>query len=437
MTHKRGRSDYLYQRPGSGNWYIRLQGFGKDTARSLGTSDRRQAELLALPLIAQHKAKLLAARPALALAISPVALMQPGDYLNPDGTRIIATASELIHLDAAGKLAKAEPNVSPSDFQTQLSGGPLTLRNLALAYRDAFDKREGAPERPKLITRQIGSDGKPLGDDSLFETYLAHRGAVGFKAKEAHDTWALYKALIGKPLKEATRDDGRKLVAYWQEKGLKRDSIRKLLSSLSAAFNFGVAEGKLKNANPFSGVLPKGNDALRKEPFDEADIKLIRKNLGTLAPADQLLVRLVASTGMRLSEALAINGEKVEKRVRYTITGKKTAQSLRRIPLPAGVPAIKGRLFDVPPVEDKEGFEKAANATGKRINKFLRDIGITNPAKTEHSFRHRAEDRLRAADVPEDVRDALLGHNMETISRRYGLGFPVVKLKKAMDKIGF
>ena len=61
----RRKTDYLFLRPGSRNWHIRLQTPGKRTEHSLGTPDRVQAELLALPLIAEHKGALLAARPHL------------------------------------------------------------------------------------------------------------------------------------------------------------------------------------------------------------------------------------------------------------------------------------------------------------------------------------------------------------------------------------
>src|ERR1700745_1154413 len=114
---------------------------------------------------------------------------------------------------------------------------------------------------------------------------------------------------------------------------------------------------------------------------------------------------------MRLSEAFHIDGAKVEKKIRYVIVGQKTEQSLRRIPLPAGVPAIKGRLF---PLKEGQEADKAAHNASKRINVCVGKIGITNPNKVDHSFRHRAQDRLRAAGVPDDIRKALLGHGKKT-----------------------
>ena len=62
MTRK---TDYLFQRPGSSNWWIKLQSPGKRVEKSLRTSDRKEAEIIALPMIAHHKAALLAAKPRL------------------------------------------------------------------------------------------------------------------------------------------------------------------------------------------------------------------------------------------------------------------------------------------------------------------------------------------------------------------------------------
>jgi hypothetical protein len=59
------RTVYLFLRPGSRNWHVKPQSPSKRVERSLGTPDRAQAEILALPMIAEHKVKLLEARPRL------------------------------------------------------------------------------------------------------------------------------------------------------------------------------------------------------------------------------------------------------------------------------------------------------------------------------------------------------------------------------------
>jgi integrase len=164
-------------------------------------------------------------------------------------------------------------------------------------------------------------------------------------------------------------------------------------------------------------------------------MKAIKLKLNKLSEPDQLLFRLLASTGMRLSEAFEIDGEEKERGVRYVIVGKKTEQSLRRVPLPAIVlpllpKVIKGALF-------KSEYADPADMASKRLNKFLDDCGIDDPRKVVHSLRHRAKDRLRAAACPLTVQYELLGHEEETVASDYGLGSPVPLLKKWIDRIGF
>jgi integrase len=227
---------------------------------------------------------------------------------------------------------------------------------------------------------------------------------------------------------------------------------------LNAASNLAIKENKLK-FNPFGGIIPRLDDAERRLRLDDADMKVIRANLKRLDKSDQVLVRLLACTGMRLSEAFEIgaivkmkvrvkldgkwkweereqvNSEMTERRVRYVIVGHKNEQSQRRVPLPAAVleylpKKITEQLF-------VSSYKDPVDAASKRLNRFLRDCGITDPRKVLHSLRHRAQDRLRAAGCPEDVRWAILGHEEETVAAGYGEGFPVPMLKKWVDKIGF
>jgi integrase len=270
-------------------------------------------------------------------------------------------------------------------------------------------------------------------DDALIETYLKHKNITGYFEREARAVWALYKQLTNsKPLKDASRDDGRKLVDYYEKQDLKSASIQKKLGWMIAAVNLAIDEGKLK-FNPFSSIVRDRDDKQRRLPLSETDIRNLKRNLDQLDEADQLLFRVLASTGCRLSEAFEIDGEMKEGGCRYIIVGRKTDQSLRRVPLPAALlpflpRKIEGQLFKAEP----------RGATSKRLMRFLRAVvGIDDPRKVVHSLRHRAQDRLRAAGCPEDLRWAILGHEEETVAAGYGEGFPVPLLKRWIDKIGF
>ncbi len=415
-TARARHGSYIFRRSGSPNWYIKLRSPGtKRIEESLGTSDKLEAEKLAGARITAHKAALLAARPRL-VAIWEHKLEPGREHTGPGGGKIIATERELIHIGHDGTILKTEPNGglrSHVDFGSH----PVTGR----AFEAALTSRPTAPTKN--------------GDDTVLETYLKHANITGHYEREARAVWALYRTLTNsKPLKDADRDDGRKLVAHFESQGLKSATIQKKIGWLTAACNFAIKEGRLK-FNPFSSVVPDRNDSMRRLPLDDADMKVVKRELGKLNESDQLLLRLLASTGMRLSEAFEIDGEMKERGVRYVIVGKKTEQSLRRVPLPGCVlphlpKAIKGPLF-------VSKHADPPDMASKRLGKFLDDIGITDPRKVVHSLRHRAQDRLRAAGCPEDIRWAILGHEEKTVAAGYGEGFPVPQLKKWIDRVGF
>jgi integrase len=429
MPKSARKIDYIRLRPGSSNWTVRLQfPGGKDVVKSLGTPDRRQAEILAMPIIKKHKEALFALRPH--IEMSWQSRLEPGLHVGADGGHIAATERELTHYNQNGAFLRTEPNGGPAH---QLVGDPLTVRSLAEAFIDA-DFGTGRGERRAKATAKGA-------DDEILETYLQHANVTGYYEREARATWALYKTLCDKPLKDASRDDGRRLVAHFEAQELKSATITKKIGWLTSAVNLAIKEGKLK-FNPFSGVVPQRDDAERRLPLSDADISQCRAKLDKLSDADQLLFRVLATTGMRLSEAFQIDGEGTEGGVRFVIVGKKTDQSLRRVPMPAALlphlpKTIKGKLFPL----TAGTLKRTSDAASKRLMRFLRDdkegCGITDSRKVIHSLRHRAKDRSRAAGCPLNVQYELFGHEEKTIAAGYGVGSPVPLLKKWIDKIGF
>jgi hypothetical protein len=77
---------------------------------------------------------------------------------------------------------------------------------------------------------------------------------------------------------------------------------------------------------------------------------------------------------------------------------------------------------------------RAWNVVGKWVRTR---VGITDPRKApDHSWRHRVEDELRAAEVPEDARDAIMGHARKTTGRQYGVrGEALKRLARAIERI--
>src|SRR3984957_11204185 len=323
MTRKTG---YLFLRDGSRNWQLKLQYPGGRIEKSLGTPDRAQAEILSLPYVQEHKMRLLEARPG--IQVQWRHRFSPGqEHIMPGGERIVADDRELIFLNHNGAIVRKEPN------------GEFAVALPPLREQKAFVRRED--QRQRTATNA---------DDALIETYLKHKNVTGYYEREARAVWALYKQLTnGKPLKDANRDDGRKLVDYYEKQDLKSATIQKKIGWLTAAVNLAIDEAKLK-FNPFSSIVRERDDGQRRLPLNEPDIRNVKQNLDRLDEGDQLLFRVLATTGMRLSEAFEIDGEMKERGCRYIIVGRKTSQSLRRVPLPARrapvLPAqIRGAAF--------------------------------------------------------------------------------------------
>ena len=200
----------------------------------------------------------------------------------------------------------------------------------------AQQRREPNCERSgrSLISRTLRETApRRDGEDAILETYLKHANVTGYFEREARTVWALFRSLCDKPLKDADRDDGRKLVAHFEASGLKSATIAKKVGWLTAACNLAIKEGRLK-FNPFASIVPARNDGVRRLPLSDADMRLVKRNLYRLSGLNQALFRFLAATGMRLSEAFEIEDEMKERGVRYVVVGKKTEQSLRRVPLP-------------------------------------------------------------------------------------------------------
>lgn len=436
MKPKR-KTDHIFQRPQSTSYYVRLRDAnGRRFVQSLHTNDRREAEIKASPLIAEHKTRLLAARPHIIDVW--VHKLEPGrKHVGEDGGEIIATEKELIYIRHNGAVIKTEPNGGPG---IQLvSRDPLTVQSLARAILESDAEAFGGPlERPTVAVKNS--------DDALLETYLKHNGIDGLREKQARDIWHVFKSVVNKPIKECTTDDGRAIIVHLEEQAggeIKSATLRRRMVPLVATVNLAIKEGKLTIVNPFSGVIPKRDDEEERDAFNDNDMKLIRANLHRLSKSDQLLVRLLATTGLRREEAFEIDHEQMENGIRFVTIGSKTPQSVRRVPFP------KDLLPHLPKKITGQLIPGRMDTAGKRLREWLTEIGVINPDDDErniapmHSFRHRAAQRMRAAGVPEDVREAVGGWangKKKKTSRKYGnkhgAGYPLAVLKKAIDKIG-
>jgi len=427
---------YLFQR--GSTWYVKTQG-AKRIERSLHTSDKAQANVLAAPFIAAHMREIAARRPR----VEATKRYEPGLHDGENGERIAATALEVSFYDTAGKLLRVEPNTA-----IQIVGnGRLSALDEFTAFDDAY---KGTIGTGAVVQRQIVTKSA---DDAILDDYLNHRNVTGYPRREAEMTWALFRQLTGgKPLSKCNRQDGRDLVAHYQAQKppLKVASIHKRLVRLNAAVKFAIDEGKLHRdtINPFAAVVAKvGEDSIRKVALDDADLKACREatdaegvNLfGKLSAHDQLLFRVLCTSGMRLNEAFQIKSEmQTDKGTRYCVVTARKGQvgkllSQRSIPFAAHL------LPHLPAVINGPLFKGTTNDASHRLNAFLRECGITDKAKTMNSLRHRAIAIVKATRCDQSIRYALFGHidgvKVNEIAEGYGAGGFIEALKEIVDQI--
>ncbi len=426
---------YIFQRPGSSHWYVQLRSPDGRKVVSLKTADKTQAQINAAPMVAAHKAKLLAARPRFDTIWKHA--MEPGrEHAGPDGGKIVATEKELIYIGHNGQVLQIEPNGALA-LQLVVNNEPRDEGNWRFAA--AFLNADGSPKFDQAARPTVAAK---TGDDKLFQTYTDSgarkgRGLDGYARKEAQAVWDLFRSLTeGKPLKDCTRDDGRLLVKHYTAEGLSYPSMQKKIMWLTAMVEFSIAEAKLSMLNPFSGIVPQYTPQEKQErkrkPLDDADVKACKAKLGTLSKSDQLLFRLLEATGMRLGEAFHIKREEPGNGgPRYVWVGNKTDNSLRRVPFPKSV------LPYLPKKINSRLFTGDVKATSRRFTEFLRDtVGITDKKKVLYSLRHRAKDRARDLDFPDKIGEAIFGRDDgKDTGDNYGEGFPIRKLKTWIDKI--
>jgi len=426
---------YLFQR--GSIWYVKTQG-AKRIEKSLHTSDKAQAKVLATSYILAHERELAARRPR----VEATKRYEPGLHDGENGERIAATALEVSFYDTAGKLLRVEPNAA-----IQIVGnGRLSALDEFTAFDDAY---KGTITTGAVVQRQLV---RKSDDDSILDDYLNHRNATGYARKEAEATWAVFRTMTGgKPLSKCGWNDGVALVNYYKAQKSKNGepfkvaSIHKRLVYLNGAIKHAIKKtGKLPAdfINPFSGVVKKqGDDSLKKIPLDDADLAAVRENFGTLSPHDQLLFRVLCTTGLRLGEAFQIRNEQTEKGIRFceVISRKGNVDALpstRLVPFPDHL------LPHLPAVIDGPLFQGTTNDASHRLNAFLRDVcgikSVIDPQtgkeqlKTLHSLRHRAISLLTEAECPDNINRMLVGHAKDSHD---GYVKVIAVLKKWVDRI--
>ena len=432
--------------------------------RSLGTSDRREAERLA--------------------RIVGVELDREFERLRaPHST----STNELLHTQHNSQITSSADAVSNANPKLGLLCGDVVQHQLS--------QQEGIKNCLQGLLINEGS----ISIVRAWTVRQARKGqlkaATALKAKTGFDVlidkWALgvqpeqntisrtrmharrFEKIAGvHTVEEVTRQHAIRFVEHLQQAGQTPQNINMHLASLIKLLNYAVRLDLIK-ANAASGLTVKAPSSEKaRRSFDLPALKSIFNNpvytaghrpKGGGGDASYWLPLLALFTGARLEELCQLHpddvmqvayhdegGEASTWVIRITDEGRgqglKNAGSRRRIPLHPELERLgfidyaqqakaerRNRIFHklVPSIDGKEG----GNFT-KWFGRYLRETcEVADRRMVFHSFRHLFKEVLREAEIPKEINDALTGHESGDVGDKYGGdAYPIRPLVNAIKR---
>lgn len=236
-------------------------------------------------------------------------------------------------------------------------------------------------------------------------------------------------------------DDVADLIAALEAKGLSPKTIRNVIGTLSALFNF--AKGPRRRwatHNPCDGAeLPAIADAEEIRFLTMAELQRLIEHArkGMYQDLDRALYRVAAMTGLRLGELLALRWRDVDWvagviRVRRNyVRGRygtpKSRRSSRAVPMADEVGGVLDRLFQASAFQDDDNLVFGHPVTGRaipkanitrRLHKALADAGLDS-THVFHDLRHTFGTTMAAAGVPMRALQEWMGHKHISTTERY------------------
>ena len=391
--------------------------------KSLGTTSKKEAELLAAPLVLRWKKFIEEAR--------------------VDG----ATAK-------AKALHRALSDTKASDLIDE-DGAMEVVRGIII--EDAIEKTIlGGRDINSIDTKSDRAAAKAFYDIASGQVVTLDDYVDGWLSSISHlkdRTINQMKRDVVSFLKEETSHiPTRETIAAWirASKSSGAKSIKRKLGSLGSFWEYLLVEGVVTDLSPFQG---------HKLPRDIAKTKPIRRGftndeclalMGKAASGkDTVLADLITLglyTGARVEELCRLRVDDIiteDNHRALRIAESKTQARTRTVPLHPGITDLVDRLA----ADSKDGylvFSKSKNQYDERSTGLSRRFGRLKsslgygPELVFHSLRKTVTTKLEQAGVPEGIAADILGHEKQAIT--YGLysgGTSMAQKMEAISKINY
>lgn len=227
--------------------------------------------------------------------------------------------------------------------------------------------------------------------------------------------------------------DVENLISTLEGKGLAPKTIRDIVATLSALFNFAKAPRRRWAAeNPCEGVeLPAVPDRteIRFLTLEEVDAAIAHVPQGMYQAIDKALILTAAMTGLRKGELVALRWRDIDwpaarirvrqNYVRGEFGTPKSKRSTRSVPMADEVGGELERLFKASRFQGDDDLVFAHPTTGgplpkanitRRFRKALKAAGL-DPSHRFHDLRHAFGTRIAATgEVPMRTLQEWMGH---------------------------
>jgi len=391
--------------------------------KSLGTTSRMEAELLAAPHILSWKKLIEEAKTdgvaAKAKALRQAFLSDKGnDKLDEDGAMEVVRG--IIIEEAIEKTILGGRDINSIDTKSE--------RAAAKAF---YDIASG-----QVVTLDDYVDG--------WLTSISH-----LKPRTINQ---MQRDVVSFHKEETSHIPTRETIAAWirASKSSGAKSIKRKLGSLGSFWEYLLVEGVVTDLSPFSGhKLPR--DIAKTRPTrrafsnDECLALMAKVSLSNdTALAD--LITLGLYTGARIEELCRLKVDDIiteDNHRALRIDKSKTQAGTRTVPLHPAITVLVDRLA----ADSKDGylvFSKSKNQYDERSTGLSRRFGRLKsslgygPELVFHSLRKTVTTKLEQAGVPEGIAADILGHEKQTIT--YGLysgGTSMAQKMEAISKITY
>ncbi len=307
---------------------------------------------------------------------------------------------------------------------------------------------------PTIVSAVLGGAGKPeLTLSTLVDAYqkLASDQTIGksekqlkqWKGKHHRAVDTLIARIGDKPIAEITRDEALDFRDWWiarvKDDGYTRNSANKNFGCLAGMMRTVDEAFRLNLTLPFKGVRIAGAKYTRRQAYEPDFVRqhfLAAPRIGGLNAEAADIVRMVALTGMRPSEIVALEAHRImlddaipHVQIRPDARQLKTGASERDMPLVGQALEIMHRY--------PAGFPRyrpSADSFSAIANKCLDTAGL-RPTRghSVYSLRHSFKDRMIAIGTPERIQDELMGHTIKGMP--YGNGSTLKHRAQWMAKI--